>query len=180
MFRKPTHKTCVVVNKKNYIVTTNDWEYSRKLASIDQISNGVNNSTDSIIYHNSNWGLWSLLFKTKQLIRNFTRLFYGVLIISCFQRIVHAAKCYLRRLTETECSEGKTRLFQEMLSRQHEWGDLKWGRISTLIARFMGPTWGPSAADRTLLSGHHRFCPLTTAWILSITRLTFYPVWAAS
>ena len=46
MFRKPTHITCIVVYKKNYIVTTNDWEYSLKLASIDQISNGMNNATD--------------------------------------------------------------------------------------------------------------------------------------
>ena len=62
--------------------------------------------------------------------------------------------------------------------------------IGTLIARFMGPTWGPSGADRTqvgpmlapwtLLSGlgfpREDLCVLSTLWGYQYSSIAFYIV----
>ena len=41
-------------------------------------------------------------------------------------------------------------------------------RVCSLIARFMGPTWGPSGADRT------QVCPMLALWTL-LSGLSIYP-----
>ena len=80
------------------------------------------------------------------------------------------------------------------LNSFEEW-DAKLGSdlIHTLIARFMGPTWGPSGADRTqvgpilapwtLLSGYIRLCWLAaitvlywTGWLISVDLLSIVPM----
>ena len=48
----------------------------------------------------------------------------------------------------------KTMLMYCQLDPRNKWQNLNWNRVisiqeHTLIARFMGPSWGPSGADRT-------------------------------
>ena len=98
------------------------------------------NSTDSTRHQSSKLGLWSQVFKAKQLIRNFTDL-QSVLIISCLPHPVQVAKCRLVCLPDTGYSGGKTGLFQAMLSRQHRWADLQW--LSTTGSLLLTPNSFP-------------------------------------
>ena len=113
------------------------------------------NSTDSTRRQSSKLGLWSPVFKAKQLIINFTDL-QCVFIVNCLPRTVPAAICRLVCLPDTGWSDGKTLLFQVMLYRQHRWSDLQW-----------------------LSNIYHRFAPITTQFI-SIKCPTVYPMMAAS
>ena len=47
-----------------------------------------------------------------------------------------------------------------ILTPSKQWGVCDKACIQTLIARFMGTTWGPSGADRT------QVCPILAAWTL--------------
>ena len=83
------------------------------------------NSTDSTRHQSSKLGLWSQVFKAKQLVRKFTDLLC-VLIIVCLPQTVQVAICRLVCLPDTGWSGGKTELFPAMLSWQHRWADLQW------------------------------------------------------
>ena len=67
-------------------------------------------STDSTRHQSSMLGLWSPIFKAKQLMRNVTDLQY-VLIINCLPQTVQAAICCLMCLPDTGWSGGKSRMF---------------------------------------------------------------------
>ena len=94
------------------------------------------NSTDSTRHWSSKLGLWSQVFKAKQVVRNFTDL-QCVLVINCLPQTVQVAICRLVCLTDTGWSSGKTGLFQTMLSRQHRWADLQW--LSTIGSLLLIP-----------------------------------------
>ena len=78
------------------------------------------NSTDSIRHQSLKLGLWSRVFKAKQLIRDFIDL-QRVLIINCQPQTVQAAICHLILDGVVE------RLW---CFRQHRWADLQW--LSTI------------------------------------------------
>ena len=109
------------------------------------------NSTDSIRRQSLKLGLWSPVFKAKQLIRNFTDL-QCVLIINCLPQTVQAAICHLVCLPDTGWRSGKTLMFQAILSRQHRWADLQWlSTIGLTVGLMMSASWSSNIASYRFL-----------------------------
>ena len=145
--------TLLFAKRNTYIIATNDLVYSLKLSTpIDQIGKRMTNFNDITIYENFHWGLWSPLFKLSN---------WSVIpptSIVYLSKAAYNSLCKVQYVTWCIC------LTQDAI---------RW-RLGCFRRCYLGNTDGVICSNDGYLP---RFCPLTTAWIISITQLilTLHP-----